>query len=425
MKSFEPQNNLSRKVRTGAVLLTIAITAALKSPLLSPGFELPVPDGPYSIGTIHLQFADSSRIEPLIEDSSSHRQVYAQIWYPAETPNESQTVPYLNDAASSMGIITSLFKLEEGFFSRVERVRTNAYLNSQVSNAKTNYPLLLFQHGYSFWVSQNTPLMEHLASNGYIVASIGHPYETCYSINAVGELTAYSFSTPGLQLRWKEILDENLSEKLKRLINSPFSKTTLAQEKELLQLQPTMTESVKIWSDDASFLLDKLLKLNNNLPLSANRIDEDRIGALGMSFGGAATAQLVNDDRRIKAGINLDGWVYGDLIGHPLNKPFMFINSDNHRNMNEIHYWQSQSETYKVIVAGTKHLDFCDLKLIAPQYFHSRGYMGTIDKSQIIEVMNRLSLSFFEAYLNDDIEKLTETLSALPEITTATRNVKP
>ena len=52
------------------------------------------------------------------------------------------------------------------------------------------------------------------------------------------------------------------------------------------------------------------------------------VGVFGHSFGGAAAAEICHLDDRFKAGIDLDGDPYGDVIKTGLNQPFMFILSE-------------------------------------------------------------------------------------------------
>lgn len=58
------------------------------------------------------------------------------------------------------------------------------------------------------------------------------------------------------------------------------------------------------------------------------RLDLNKIGAFGHSFGGAASILAGLRDRRIKAVLNLDGSPFGVLSRTILPKPFMVIPHD-------------------------------------------------------------------------------------------------
>jgi len=58
--------------------------------------------------------------------------------------------------------------------------------------AAGRFPLLVFNHGAGSYREQNTFLMEHLASSGYVVASVAHPHESGSYMSADGELVRLS-----------------------------------------------------------------------------------------------------------------------------------------------------------------------------------------------------------------------------------------
>ena len=65
-----------------------------------------------------------------------------------------------------------------GLFSKnVAKVKTNCYKNVPIASSEDNYPVIIFNHGYSGHTMQSTILCSDLASSGYIVVSVGHPYE--------------------------------------------------------------------------------------------------------------------------------------------------------------------------------------------------------------------------------------------------------
>ncbi|NRA59767.1 MAG: hypothetical protein HRU25_02420 [Psychrobium sp.] len=48
--------------------------------------------------------------------------------------------------------------------------------------ADDKFPVLIFNHGLYLVAEQNTILMEHLASHGYVIFSIAHPYPVLRSM---------------------------------------------------------------------------------------------------------------------------------------------------------------------------------------------------------------------------------------------------
>jgi predicted dienelactone hydrolase len=52
-----------------------------------------------------------------------------------------------------------------------------------------------------------------------------------------------------------------------------------------------------------------------------------RVGRFGHSLGGATAAQAMFEDRRIDAGINLDGTPSGPVVNAGLDRPFMLVDA--------------------------------------------------------------------------------------------------
>jgi len=48
----------------------------------------------------------------------------------------------------------------------------------------------------------------------------------------------------------------------------------------------------------------------------------------GHSLGGATAAAAMLDDQRIKAGVNLDGTLFGPVVNAGLDRPFMLVGAD-------------------------------------------------------------------------------------------------
>ena len=51
-------------------------------------------------------------------------------------------------------------------------------LRAGATPAQARFPLAIFNHGYLSYAAQHTALFEHLAANGYVVLSVGHPWES-------------------------------------------------------------------------------------------------------------------------------------------------------------------------------------------------------------------------------------------------------
>lgn len=63
-------------------------------------------------------------------------------------------------------------------------------------------------------------------------------------------------------------------------------------------------------------------------PALAGPIDPARIGFLGFSFGGATGVEQALADPRIKAVVNLDGWLFGEATRRVLARPYLLFYID-------------------------------------------------------------------------------------------------
>lgn len=151
---------------------------------------LPVPTGPFHVGKVVVHVTDKSRIEPL---SSNHdfRELMVDIWYPAD-PSPGEPAAYLDVSAFLNALGSDGFKQQLGEASdAIKRgVPTHAVLNAPFARSSTSTtrkaPLLVFSPGGGLVPEIYTAQMENLASHGYIVAAICHPYDAIRSTGRGG-----------------------------------------------------------------------------------------------------------------------------------------------------------------------------------------------------------------------------------------------
>src|SRR5690349_11458489 len=91
---------------------------------------------------------------------------------------------------------------------------------------------------------------------------------------------------------------------------------------------------------------------------------------LGHSLGGATAAATMLVDRRLDAGLDMDGLLFGKVAVTGLEKPFMLFSADpgfRHK-PNLAEFWgQLKGPRYAVDFAGAAHLAFTDLLFLVPQ----------------------------------------------------------
>lgn len=288
----------SRMFKTSLVIIGTALAALLwyASPIFKP---FPKPTGPFSVGTTSMEFTDSSRREIYSENPNENRTLVVRFYYPALNTPESKKYPFLGKKmpyfqqymTSQYHLTATTGKLLFG------NITTHAYENPPLANAQAAYPVILFSHGgFGFPSDMYSVILENLASHGYIVAAIDHPYFNGLTLYANGKL----------------VTDQKLS--------NQFSTMTQTNQKAFL------TTIVETFKSDMKFLVHELITLNedqNNI--FYHHFDLDRIGVMGHSAGGSTAIEFCRIDNRCKAAVDLDGW-YDHVIGQePINKPLLLI----------------------------------------------------------------------------------------------------
>ncbi|MGH9958034.1 MAG: alpha/beta hydrolase family protein, partial [Pyrinomonadaceae bacterium] len=360
--------------------------------------KLPQPSGPYQIGTTYFALVDETRPEAFTDDPKDHRELLVRCWYPAQSVAGARPEPFWGKDTKEIGTLLAQFmRLPKTAFDDLAVVQSHAYTDVPLSNSKSRYPVVLFSHGYiPGFLSQNSAQMEELASHGYVVFSIGHSYETVANIFPDGRVVPFS------QARLMAFAQ---GAGKTRELNVKYAAATEPAEKEDLIKQivagwPLLHESLRVWAADVSFVLDELERMNSGKRTSnfASKLDLKRIGIFGMSFGGATAGQFCAVDKRCRAGINLDGLQSGDLIDRPMERPFMFMQSEDARNVNRLFFERAKNDAYYVVVKGTKHFNYSDFSLFSPDY-RKVGILGAIEGERMERIMNDYLLAFFDKYL--------------------------
>jgi hypothetical protein len=137
--------------------------------------NLPSPDGQYIVGTDVIILEDKNRLETFTKETNDYRKIIVQIWYPATEPSDS-IYPYLDYKDLKIPYIAKRLEVSEKIINRVNSIQANGYYKAKPKN--NEFPVIIFSHGLGGNRIQNTANIESLASNGYIVFSIEHTYDS-------------------------------------------------------------------------------------------------------------------------------------------------------------------------------------------------------------------------------------------------------
>ena len=328
------------------LIIAIAITPAL----MFPQYKLPQTTGQYKVNTVDFTYTDDDRIETF-QDTGAHRKVTVQFTYP--------------------------------------------------ENADGKYPLVVFSHGAFGIRNSNTSTYLELASNGYIVCSISHPYHSMYTKDTDGNLTLVD------QSFIKEVTDVN---------NGVYDQEAVFQ----------LTQKwLNVRAADINLVLNQIIEKANDHSSDQvyQLIDTDKIGLLGHSLGGAASALLGRERSDVTAVINLDGDLLGEELGivdgkYVINQeiypvPLLSIYTDTMKELfakvdPELVLPQelilaTAPNAHEIFISGTNHMSLTDLPLFSPFLvamingsIKNSGGGKAADKLQVIEEMNSTVLAFFK-----------------------------
>ncbi|KOP68391.1 acetylhydrolase [Bacillus sp. FJAT-18019] len=331
------------------LLLILTVVITLVPVLLFPQHRLPQVTGPYAVATATYSYVDKNRIEEFT-DQDDNRFVNVEFWYPEQ--------------------------------------------------ADGTYPLLVFSHGAFGIKASNTSTFTELASHGYVVVSIDHPYHSFYTVSEDGKVV---------------------------MINSEYMQEVNNANKEGVYSLGEFFELTQKWmklrTDDMDFVMDTILEQAEQKKDSVyERIDTQRIGVFGHSMGGAASVALSRERDDIDAVVNIDAPFFSELVYDKVTNeltakseaftiPLLNVYSDDvwiqldssssyiaNRISNE-----NFKGAYTVHFKGAKHLSLTDLPLFSPILANllQQGRKADIDKYYAIETQNELILRFFDYALKN------------------------
>lgn len=372
----------STGVVLGIVFIAISVTLSQGLPILT----LPAPDGPYVVGSTSLSLVDESRDNTFFGAPDEKRDIYVQVWYPGVLA-EGQPEP------RAKALWQELHRGDLDRFTVFTRylrgVKTHSYEDIPLSSAPASYPVIVFSHAIVSFAEQNTLLMEHLASHGYLVVGLSHAYASMRVISSTGTAVYPNLDKINSASADFNSMTAEFSRRIGRA-ESPEERASL--ELEQYERATGLNELTAIWVDDLRFALDEVAQLS----AFENRIDADRVGLLGMSFGGGAITDFCKVDGRCRAALNMDGGLFGQRQREPLEVPYLSLIREGRST--DYLLLTSRSDYYEIEVEGTTHLDFTDDTVVLPilKWF---GTTGSIASERIVEITNVVALAFFDTYL--------------------------
>ncbi len=281
--------------RIGRTLAKLALAGALGGALLlallwlehNRSLELPSPTGPFAVGRVSAAWVDAGRVDPFASSPGQKRELVAWLWYPGR-PRDPSTAAEYNPSAWQRALAAHSGVALTQFLSRnPSKIRAHSSDDARLAPDRPTYPVIILKSGIGALALDYTTIAEDLASHGYVVVGSDTPYSTSVVVMPDGRVIHKTTAgNPG---------------------DAPIA---AAEQERLLQAL------IGVWSADATFLVDQLARLNADDPSGrfSGRLDLGAIGVVGHSFGGAAAAQFCHDDARCRAGMDIDGALYGSVV---------------------------------------------------------------------------------------------------------------
>ena len=403
-----------------AIAFTIAGLCAVRLLASEPvaTIELPAPTGPHQVGTTVWRVTDAARPETFAA-AGVQRQVEVLAWYPAAA-GHGKPAPYLQEGLAELppGLRAALGSLAT--------VRTHAILDAPPVASPKKLPVLVFSHGFGGIPSSYTALLEDLASHGYAVLSIVHPYEATAATLADGQVVSMFDDAGKPRQTFKDVLAEWDQEDATMAAVTREAK----EEDQLRLLREYVTglhatrATIDRWVADTKLVLDQLSALPKSGAAGrlAAKLDLGRLGAFGHSMGGVVSGEFCLDDRRCRAGLNLDGIPQsGTMIDRRLSPPFLMVYSARPGRLgaSDAIYRRAASRYYRCDVRDTLHLDFSDMALWGGPLRKS-GALGTLPPARAVEITRSIVRQYFDQELLGRRSALLSGTAALPEVAVRT-----
>ncbi len=330
-----------------AVLLLLA-AGVLFAVLFLPKHPPLTVTGPYPPETIRFTWHDPQRIDPY-SPNGTNRQVNVVFWYPqSAAPGET-------------------------------------------------FPLVIFSHGGLGTETSNQSLYRELASHGYVVVSIGHPFQAIWTKSDDGRITFVNAGYFG------ELQREDAKTDPQRSLD--YYRKWLA-----------------VRTGDINLVMDTIrVKVDEKNGGLFERIDPTRIGVMGHSLGGSAALAMPRLRQDVDAVIALESPFLYDIIGVK-NDQFVWLDEDypvpvlniySDSSWPHLTEWPQyarnadllanpQANSIHLPILGAGHFSLTDLSLVSPLLTSLlEGRSSNPDPRATLQKVNRACLEFFDRYLKN------------------------
>ena len=368
------ENNNKKKSRKkivfiilGSIAAVLVLAILLIPKLLFTGYEGLPTTGPYDVKQVSAILVDESRVETF-ETDGSNREVPVYFYYP-DIKGEA---------------------------------------------ADNSFPLVIFSHGAFGYYQSNTSTYMELASHGYVVISLDHPYHSFFTKDTNGKTIIVNpkFMQEVMYINENGTPEQEIIELSHSWLDIRTADINFVLDcvKAAMAAQEETTLPV-CWFVDSEVFIEEILSV-------LSMTDTEHIGLMGHSMGGAASVTVGRTREDIDAVIELDGTMLGEQFSY-INGVYDFYDEAYPVPLlsvsNEAHYFDGQEladwyvnswvlanakDAKYTYFKGSGHMNFTDLPLFSPALANMLG-VGGVNPEECVLKMNQLVLEYFNCYLKN------------------------
>lgn len=364
------------------------------------------PQGPYLTTHEIITLVDKSRWDPYAPAEVPHkRRILISVFTPLDIELDScdgETIPYLPPfTADTYVVVGESIGLPDWVFQGFELEFCKRSPHSQ-----RKWPVVIFSPGFSASRLLSGAQAQSLASQGYLVITVDHPYDATVVEFPDGGII-YGFNTT-------DISPERAQKAVR--VNIMHDHTSRYRMLILFHRQ--------VRSDDVSFLVDEIS--SNGRAVFDSKVDPGRIFIYGHSLGGATAAQAAFEDDRIIGGLNFDGAIYGSVAEAGMETPFYVVGTTHTGNSEHFSDFMGKLRGPKMLltVEGTEHLSYMDAPLLVAhqndippeQVAEIEAALGGIDGRKLATVLDEMIGGMASFVFEKDSQRLCNIPEQFSEV---------
>jgi dienelactone hydrolase len=292
------------------------------------------------------------------------RKLFVKLWYPGQlAPAATPEMLWdeLRDARRAL-LVRFLVKL-------IQRP-TASYPGAPLTAGQTAAYAVIYNHGLISSASENTSLMQELASRGAVVVAIEH-YDQLAEFQALNQQ--------------QSLPDKRLGRDLAARIRRANATERAGLARQLYAASPNTKRIVVERARDTQFVLDRLPSLLATIPGGSARVaNVSSVHLVGYSLGGAVATHLAGVDKRVASVVNIDGGIYGSPDAGALSVPYLMMYSARNDAINDELLPKNAT---RVSAASTHHLNYHDIAGLLPPLRWIRA-TGSADPIEVLQWRN-------------------------------------